>query len=60
MPAAEYPFALLDIPSEGRLTPDSDCRVVDDALGDDLDALGVAIDHMIRSEQLGRPADPVR
>jgi len=56
VPDGEHPFALLDVPVDGPLPPDGDCRVVDE-LDDDLDALGAAVEHMQRSKALGRPAE---
>jgi hypothetical protein len=55
---AEHPFTLLDIPADGPLTPDADCRVVDDRIDDESQAYDIAIEHMHASERLGRPAEP--
>ena len=52
----EYPFMLLDVPAEGPLDADADCRVIDHRLPTESDAYGVAVAHMVRSQRLGTPA----
>ncbi len=56
---ADHPFMLLDIPLDGALRPDTDCFVVEDRLDDEWTAYDVGLQHMFRSEHLGRPAEPV-
>ena len=52
----EYPFMLLDVPADGPLDADADCRVIDDRLTSESGAYDVAVTHMIRSQRLARPA----
>jgi hypothetical protein len=56
---ADHPFTLLDIPADGPLTPDADCRVVDDRIDSESQAYDIAIEHLLASEHLGHPAQPV-
>ena len=58
--AGEHPFALLDIPAEGPLPPPVAACCVVARLDDDRAATRIAVDHMLRSERLGYPADPAR
>jgi hypothetical protein len=52
----DYPFMLLDVPAEGPLNADADCRILDHRLRSAGDAWAAALAHMIRSEELGQPA----
>jgi hypothetical protein len=60
IPDSEHPFALLDVPVDGPLPADGDCRIVDaeldEELDEELDALGAGVEYMRRSVALGCPA----
>ena len=53
---ADHALILLDVPADGPLDADADCRIVDDELSSEGQAWQVAVDHMLRSEDLGHPA----
>lgn len=52
----EFPFTLIEVPAEGPLHPEADCRVVDHCLATEAQAYDVAVTHMVSSERLGAPA----
>ncbi|HEX8121215.1 MAG TPA: hypothetical protein VF549_08115 [Solirubrobacteraceae bacterium] len=56
VPDTDRPFAVLDVPLDEPLKPDSDCRVVADGLGDYFEARHVGHRHYVESTRLGRPA----
>lgn len=57
LPDGQQPVALLDVPLAEPLPRDAHCTVVG-LFDDDVHAFGAAVDHMLLSELLGRPAAP--